>query len=78
MRYDTTPDDPLIGKFMNHRPDPKNRTLNGLWNSKIKGSLETALRTIYPILKKHNQLDQVFRYQSLPALAARLEQQSGG
>ncbi len=73
MRYDTTPDDPLIERFLNYKPNPQNRTLCGLWNSKIKGSLDTALKSIYPVLKKHNQLDQVFRYQSLPALAARLE-----
>jgi hypothetical protein len=76
MRYDTTPGEPLIQSFMNHRPDPNNRTLSGLWNSKIKGSLETALKTVYPVLKKHQQLDQVFHYQSLPALAARLEARS--
>jgi hypothetical protein len=76
MRYDTTPDFPLIKQFMEHKPDPKNRTLCGLWNSKIKGSLETALDSIYPVLKKHHQLDQVFKYQSLPALAARLEQEA--
>jgi hypothetical protein len=76
MRYDTTPDFPLIKQFMSHKPNPKNRTLCGLWNSKIKGSLETALTSIYPVLKKHHQLDQVFKYQSLPALAARLEQEA--
>ncbi len=73
MRYDTTRDDPLIPAFMNHKPDPRKRTLCGLWNSKIKGSLETALHTIYPVLKKHQRLDEVFHYQSLPALAASLE-----
>lgn len=73
MRYDTTPDFPLIQEFLAHKPDPNNRTLCGLWNSKIKGSIETALSSIYPSLKKYNALDQVFRYQSLPALAARLE-----
>ncbi len=73
MRFDTTPGEPLIERFLNHQPDPKNRTLCGLWNSKIKGSLETALKTVYPVLKKHQRLDEVFRYQSLPALAARLE-----
>jgi hypothetical protein len=74
MRYDTTPDDPLIPKFMAHKPNPNNPTLCGLWNSKIKGSLETALDYIYPVLKKHQRLDEVFQYQSLPALAERLEQ----
>jgi hypothetical protein len=74
MRYDTTPDDPLIQQFMNHKPNPKNRTLCGLWNSKIKGSLQTALDSVYPVLKKTRHLDQVFKYQSLPALAARLKE----
>lgn len=78
MRYDTTSDDPLIPAFMNHKPDPGNRTLCGLWNSKIKGSLETAIYSIYPILKKHQRLDEVFHYQSLPALAARLERKGAG
>jgi hypothetical protein len=74
MRFDTTQDDPLIQQFMNHKPNPNNRTLCGLWNSKIKGSVQTALDTIYPVLKKTGHLDQVFKYQSLPALAARLAQ----
>jgi hypothetical protein len=74
MRHDTTLDDPLVPQFMNHKPDSKNRTLCGLWNSKIKGSLQTALDTVYPILKKTKHLDQVFKYQSLPALAARLKE----
>jgi len=75
MRYDTTPGEPLIERFRNHQPDPKNRTLCGLWNSKIKGSLETAMLTVYPVLKKHQRLDEVFHFQSLPAFAARLEAQ---
>jgi len=78
MRYDTTSDDPLIPAFMNHKPNPKNRTLCGLWNSKIKGSLETAIYSIYPVLKKHQRLDEVFHYQSLPALAAKLEREGKG
>ena len=77
MRHDTTPQLPLVTAFLNHKPNPKNRTLCGLWNSKIKGSLETALNTVYPLLKKHQRLDEVFRYRSLPALAARLERRTG-
>jgi hypothetical protein len=59
-------------QFMNPA-NPKNRTLCRLWNSKIKGSLQTALDTVYPVLKKTKHLDQVFKYQSLPALAARIK-----
>jgi len=74
MRYDTASNDPLIPAFMNHKPNPKNRTLCGLWNSKIKGSLGTAIYSIYPILKKHQHLDEVFHYQSLSDLATRLRE----
>jgi len=78
MRHDTTPNFPLVRQFMEHKPNPNNRTLCGLWSSKISGSLKTALESIYPVLKKHNRLDEVFRYQSLPALAQRLEEGRGG
>jgi hypothetical protein len=75
MRFDTTPGLDLIQQFMKHKPDSRNQVLTGLWNSKIKGSLETAMNMVYPVLKKHQRLDEVFHYQSLPALAARLENQ---
>jgi hypothetical protein len=74
MRYDTTPDDPLIARFMNHQPNPQNAALRALWESRVKKTFDTAIRSIYPVLKKHNRLDEVFQYQSLPDLAARLEQ----
>jgi hypothetical protein len=76
MRYDTTPDDPLIRQFMNHQPDSKNRSLCELWNSRIRETIETALNTIYPVLKRHNRLDEVFHYQSLADLTAQLERQT--
>jgi hypothetical protein len=76
MRYDTTPDDPLVKQFMSHQPNPQNRALCDLWKSRIQQTIETAIHTIYPALKKHNRLDEVFHYQSLANLAAQLEQEA--
>ena len=76
MRYDTTPDDPLIKKFMNHQPNAQNRALCGLWKSRIQQTIETALNTIYPVLKKHNRLDEVFHYQLLANLTTQLEREA--
>ena len=75
MRYDTTPDDPLIQQFMNHQPNSRNRAIADLWRSTIYQAMETAINSIYPVLKKHNRLDEVFHYQSLADLAARLERE---
>jgi hypothetical protein len=77
MRHDTTPDDPLVPGFMNHKPDPRNSALCAAWESRIKKPIETAIQTIYPVLKKHNRLDEVFQYHpSLEKLAAKLEQEA--
>jgi hypothetical protein len=76
VRYDTTPDDPLISRFMNHQPDPRNGALVGLWQARIRQPMETAIRSIHPVLKKHNRLDEIFQYQSLTDLTARLGRES--
>jgi hypothetical protein len=76
MRYDTTPDDPKIPQFMNHRPNPRNAALCALWDSRIQQSFESAIHSIYPILKKHKRLDEVFHYQSYANLTAQLEREA--
>ena len=76
MRYDTTPDDPLIKQFMNHQPNSQNRALCDLWKSRIQQTIETGIETIYPVLKKHNRLDEVFHYRLLADLTTQLEREA--
>lgn len=76
MRYDTTPGDPLIARFMNHQP-AKGGKLAGLWAAKIKTSCEFATGTVHPALKRHQRLEEVFHYQSLPELIGRLGSGAG-
>jgi hypothetical protein len=77
MRYDTTPDDPNITPFCQHLPDPSDPRRVELWDREVKGPCQQALREYYPVLKEHNRLEEVFRYQSLPQLVERLKREPG-
>jgi hypothetical protein len=73
MRHDTTPEAPgLISHFCEYRPhDPQ---LAALWDRLIGQPCRAALDDYYPVLKQHNALGEVFRFQDLAALVARLKQ----
>ncbi len=73
MRYDTSPEDPYIKSFIEHRPDPRNKLLCGMWQRDIKEPCEWAIKVLHPVLKAHNAIEEVFHYQSLPDLVSRLE-----
>ena len=73
MRYDTSPDDPYIKSFIEHQPDPGNALLCKLWKRDIKDPCTMAINEIYPVLKRHDMVDQVFHFQSLPDLVAKLK-----
>ena len=71
MGSDITPGDYYIREFLEYKPsDPQ---VAELWNKLIGCPGNDAVRRIYPVLKKHNRLGEVFRYQDLSELAARLE-----
>lgn len=75
MRRDTTPDaQSLISQFWQHRPrEPQTAAL---WERLIAQPCAIALNDYYPVLKEHDALGEVFRFQDLAALVARLKQQS--
>jgi hypothetical protein len=71
MGSDITPGDFYIRQFLEHKPS--DRQVAELWNRLVGAPARAAVERIYPVLKKHNRLGEVFRYQDLPALARRLE-----
>lgn len=73
MRYDITPEDAVLAAFRQHRPAASNPRLAELWEQLVRVPAEKALREIYPVLKQHQRLEEVFRYQDLAALAAQLK-----
>ncbi len=71
MRQDTTPAEPFIAAFYQHRP-VNDSLLATIWENSITAPAQAALRTYYPVLQQHGALDEVFRYQDLAALTVDL------
>src|SRR5439155_1446231 len=78
MRYDTTPDAPFITKFCKHQPGASDPALVQLWNSQVTEPCQAALKDYYPVLQATRSLGELFRYQSLSDLVARLKGQNHG
>jgi hypothetical protein len=77
MRFDTTPDAPLIQPFLQYRPSPPSQRLTELWDRLVRVPGETALEVYYPVIKQHQRLGDIFEYRDLPAFVARLSQGPG-
>ena len=78
MRYDTTPDDPSIPRFLNYRPASSEPRIIQLWDRLVKEPCERALREYYPVLKASQHLEEIFHYQDLGALVQRLKKSAPG
>ena len=75
MRQDTTPDEPFISAFYQHRPDSQSAEL---WDRFIATPARAGLQNYYPVLKEKQNLGEVFRYQDLAALVASLQKPGTG
>jgi hypothetical protein len=75
MRYDTTPDAPFIIPFCEYQSDPYDSGLVERWKDQVGSPCQEALQQYYPVLKEHNRLDEMFRYQPLAELVDRLKRQ---
>ena len=70
MRQDTTPNEPIISAFYQHRPDPKSADM---WLRFIATPARLGLEKYYPVLRQQDELDQVFRYQDLGSLVSNFQ-----
>jgi hypothetical protein len=77
MGLDITPGDVFIERFLQYRPDGSDSTVRQLWEELIARPAHEAVYSVYPILKKHRRLGEVFRYQNLRGLADRLQKGAG-
>ncbi|MGC2696640.1 MAG: hypothetical protein WA738_12715, partial [Candidatus Angelobacter sp.] len=79
MREDTTPGEPFTSAFYQNLPGADHGPLVAEWASLIADPCQTGLQTYYPVLRRCDALDQVFRYQDLGALISNLKaEQAGG
>jgi hypothetical protein len=73
MGWDVTPGDVYVTRFLEYRPDPSDRRVAELWDSLARRPAENAVLRYHPVLKGRERLEEVFHYQDLAGLVARLE-----
>ncbi len=74
MRLDTTPGAALLESFRAYAPEPAGAAA---WRRLVSEPFELATEVLHPALARRGELDAVFRYQDLPALAAALRAEEG-
>lgn len=67
-RRHTTPEDPAVRAFLDHRPPGAERRQSDLWERLVRNPCSDCLERIYPRLLASRRLDALARYSPLAAL----------
>jgi hypothetical protein len=78
MAMDTTPNHPVVKAYLEYKPKSSDSNVQRLWEKLVHEPVYRAVHRYQPILKRHQMLDQVFRFQDLDALVDRLEASETG
>jgi hypothetical protein len=73
MAMDITPNHPLVQEYLEYEPKSKDSKVRNLWKTIVHDTVYKAMHRYQPVLKAHNMMDQVFRFQDLDALVDRLD-----
>ncbi|MEI6667473.1 MAG: hypothetical protein WCP29_04890 [Acidobacteriota bacterium] len=73
MACDITPNHPLVREYLEYEPASTDPKVRALWTKLVRNQAYKALHRYQPVLKAHNMMDQVFRFQDLDALVDRLD-----
>jgi hypothetical protein len=76
MRYDTSPEDIYIDHLLKYRVASSEPKLHEQWRRMVKEPCEKAINEIYPVLKEHKHLEEVFHYTDLAAFADGVKKRS--
>ena len=63
----------MVKAYLEYVPRSKDQKVHELWARLVHEPVYRAVNRYQPILKKHNKLEEVFRFQDLDALVDRLE-----
>src|ERR1043165_1110904 len=75
---DSTRDSSYLDALCRHQPEPSEPALAELWADQVLRPCRDALLRFYPVMKEHDCLGEIFRYQSLPSLVSRLDEGRAG
>ena len=73
MAVDITPNHPLVKEYLDYVPESTDDEVKRLWTKLVHDQAYKALHRYQPVLKAHNMLEEVFRFQDLDALVNRLD-----
>jgi hypothetical protein len=73
MALDITPDHPLVHEYLAYEPESKDDDVRDRWKTMVHDPVYKALHRYQPVLKAHNMMEEVFRFQDLDALVDRLD-----
>jgi hypothetical protein len=74
---DSTADDSGLEGLCRHQPESSDRDLVRLWTEQILQPCRIAVQRFYPVIREHDCLGEIFRYQSLTKLVSKLEKERG-
>lgn len=72
---DSTTDDSGLDALCRHQPESSDGDLVRLWTEQISRPCRIAVQRFYPVIREHDCLGEIFRYQSLSKLVSRLEKE---
>ncbi len=73
MACDITPNHPLVKEYLDYEPKSTDSEIKRLWTKMVHEPAYKALHRYQPVLRKHNMMEEVFRFQDLDALVDRLD-----
>jgi hypothetical protein len=73
MAMDITPNHPLVKEYLAYVPASSDQKVKDRWKKMVHDPVYKAVHRYQPVLKAHNMMDQVFRFQDLDALVDRLD-----
>jgi hypothetical protein len=78
MACDITPNHPLVREYIEYVPSTTDSRVKELWTKMVRDPAYKALHRYQPVLRAHNMMDQVFRFQDLDALVDQLDPPAEG
>jgi hypothetical protein len=73
MAVDITPNHPLVKEYLEYVPASSDPKVKERWTKMVHDPAYKALHRYQPVLKAHNMMDEVFRFQDLDALVDSLD-----
>jgi len=73
MAIDIAPGSSTVERYVRHEPISRDVRLEDRWRRLVRDPIEAAVHRYHPLLRRHEKIDEIFRFQDLEILTQRLE-----